>query len=307
MDRTSTYYKQVQLLVQLLPLIAEENCFALKGGTAINLFVLNLPRLSVDIDLVYLPMNDRQTALQDIKKALHRITLRINEIFQDAEIVESFKDKSDALRLVVIRRGVRVKIELSPVLRGTVNQPEKLEVCQKVEDEFGYAEMTVVAPSDLYAGKICAALDRQHPRDFYDVKCLLDNEGLTGDIHQALIVYLISHSRPIAELLKPVRKDFKRLYEGEFVQMEQELVSLEELERTREQLIHLVNASLTEREKLFLLSFKNQSPDWSLLNLQGVEHLPAVNWKLLNLKRMNPGKHKAAYEKLKEVLEVNTD
>ena len=59
MDRTSVYYKQVQLLVQLLPLVAEEDCFALKGGTAINLFVCDLPRLSVDIDLVYLPMNNR--------------------------------------------------------------------------------------------------------------------------------------------------------------------------------------------------------------------------------------------------------
>jgi len=46
LDRTSTYYRQVQLLVQLLPLVAEEDCFALKGGTAINLFVRNLPRLS---------------------------------------------------------------------------------------------------------------------------------------------------------------------------------------------------------------------------------------------------------------------
>ena len=302
MDRTSTYYKQVQLLVQLLPLIAEEDCFALKGGTAINLFVLNLPRLSVDIDLVYLPMNDRQTALTDIKKALQRITLRINTIFSDADIVESFKDKSDALRLVVTRKGVRVKIELSPVLRGTVAKPEKQEVCQKVEDEFGYAEMAVVALPDLYAGKICASLDRQHPRDFYDVKHLLDHEGFTDDIRQALIIYLISHPRPIAELLNPVRKDLKQLYEGEFVQMEQDYVSLEELELTRGQLIRVVNESLTENEKRFLLSFKNKMPDWSLLNLQSVETLPAVNWKLINLKKMEPEKHKAAYEKLQQIL-----
>lgn len=307
MDRTSTYYKQVQLLVQLLPLIAEEDCFALKGGTAINLFVLNLPRLSVDIDLVYLPMNDRQTALNNIKKALQRITQRINDIFSDAQIVESFKDKSDTLRLVVTRKGVRVKIELSPVLRGTVNKPKTLEVCQKVEDEFGYAEMAVVALPDLYAGKICASLDRQHPRDFYDVKHLLDHEGFTDDIRQALIIYLISHPRPIAELLTPVLKDFKQLYVGEFVQMEQETVSLEELELTREQLIRLVNESLTEKEKRFLLSFKNKLPDWSLLNLQGVEYLPAVNWKLINLKRMDPGKHKTAYEKLQDVLSVKRE
>lgn len=305
MDRTSSYYKQVQLLVQLLPLIAEEKCFALKGGTAINLFVRDLPRLSVDIDLVYLLQDDRQVALNNIAKALTRITQRIHDVFPDAEVVESFKDKPDALRLVVTRKAVIIKIELSPVLRGTVYKPVKLEVCQKVENEFGYAEMTIVDLPDLYAGKICAALDRQHPRDFYDVKHLFDHEGLTGDIRQAMLVYLISHPRPMAELLEPVCKDIKQLYEGEFVQMEEEYVSLKELELTREKLIRLVNESLTKEEKQFLLSFKNKTPDWSLLNLNGVDRLPAVNWKLINLKQMKPEKHKAAYEKLQNILRIS--
>lgn len=302
MDKTSSYYKQVQLLVQLLPLIAEEGCFALKGGTAINLFVRNLPRLSVDIDLVYLPMNNRQEALEEITKALTRIAQRIKHAFVDVAIIESFKDKQDALRLVVSRKEAIIKIELSPVLRGTVFNPGMREVCQKVEDELGYAEMTVVAVSDLYAGKICAALDRQHPRDLYDVKILLDNEGITDEIRKALVVYLISHPRPIAELLNPVHKDIKTLYEGEFLQMEEEHVLLEELELTRGHLIRIVNAGLTEKEKQFLLSFKNKAPDWSLLNLEGIENLPAVNWKLINLKNMTADKHKIAYEKLQRVL-----
>jgi len=302
MDRTGSYYKQVQLLLQLLPLIAEEDCFALKGGTAINLFVRDLPRLSVDIDLVYLPMNNRQEALDDITRALTRIAQRIKKAISDVEIVESFKSKPDALRLVVSRKEVKIKIELSPVLRGTVFAPEIRDVCQKVEDEFGYAEMTVVAVSDLYAGKICAALDRQHPRDLYDVKYLLDHEGLTDDTRQALLVYLISHPRPISELLSPTRKDIKQLYDGEFLQMEEEHVSLDELELTREHLIHIVNAGLTEKEKLFLLSFKGKAPDWNLLNLKGIENLPAVNWKLINLKNMKKDKHKIAYDKLQQVL-----
>ena len=141
MDRNSPYYKQVQLLVQLLPLVAEENCFALKGGTAINLFVRNLPRLSVDIDLVYLPMQAWDEALDGIKDALSRIGKRIESVFPDAQLGVSFKDKVDALRVVVTRRGVRIKIELSPVLRGTVFPPELMEVHQGVADEFGYAEM----------------------------------------------------------------------------------------------------------------------------------------------------------------------
>jgi hypothetical protein len=46
-------------LIRVLPSIAEEACFALKGGTAINLFVRDMPRLSVDIDLTYLPVQPR--------------------------------------------------------------------------------------------------------------------------------------------------------------------------------------------------------------------------------------------------------
>jgi len=302
MDRASTYYKQVQLLVQLLPLIAEESCFALKGGTAINLFVRDLPRLSVDIDLVYLPMNNRQEALDDITRVLARIAQRIKKVFSDVEIVESFKSKHDALRLVVSRKDIKIKIELSPVLRGTVFKPEVRNVCQKVEDEFGFAEIAVVALPDLYAGKICAALDRQHPRDLFDVKILLDSSGLTDITRRALLVYLISHPRPIAELLSPARKDIKQLYEGEFLQMEEQHVSLEELERTRENMIQSINAGLTENEKKFLLTFKKKAPDWSLLNLEGVENLPAVNWKLINLNSMKSDKYEVAYKKLRQVL-----
>jgi len=302
MDRSSIYYKQVQWLLQLLPLVAEEDCFALKGGTAINLFVRDLPRLSVDIDLVYLPMNDRHGALDDITNALIRIAQRIGGAFPGATVVEAFKDKSDALRLVAAHEGVKVKIELSPVLRGTVFDTEVRSVCKKVEDEFGYAEMAVVSMADLYAGKICAALDRQHPRDLYDVKCLLENEGLTDDIRAAFLIYLISHVRPIAELLSPVCKDIKSLYEGEFFEMAQESVSLEALESTREQLIHLINTELKNEEKQFLLSFKNKKPDWSLINMKGVESLPAVKWKLINLNSMSASKHKAAYEKLQKLI-----
>ena len=302
MDRTSIYYKQVQLLVQLLPLVAKEECFALKGGTAINLFVRELPRLSVDIDLVYLPLSDREKALDDITEALMRISTSIKTAFPSAKVVESFKDKKDALRLVVSRDNVSIKIELSPVLRGTAFEPQVREVCKAVEDEFGYAEMCVVAESDLYAGKICAALDRQHPRDLFDVKCLLENEGLTKDICKAFLVYLISHPRPMVELLSPIRKDIKGIYEGEFSQMEGESVSLKELEATREELIHRINEVLTVEDKQFLLSFKNKEPDWHLLELKGIEELPAVQWKLINLNKMKKELHQSAYEKLQKVL-----
>jgi predicted nucleotidyltransferase component of viral defense system len=304
MDRESIYYRQVQLLLQLLPFIAKHDCFALKGGTAINLFIRNFPRLSVDIDLVYLPMLDREESLKGIKAALDDIAKSVLAYIPQSKVSKSYEDKNDALRLVVIRDGVLIKIELSPVLRGTVFEPALLQVCEAVEDELGFAEISVVSFADLYAGKICAALDRQHPRDLFDVKLLLDNEGLTSALRKALLVYLISHPRPIAELLQPHLKDISGIYEGEFRNMADVDVPLAELLAVRRQLIDLINGKITQEEKEFLLSFKNKEPDWTLLGLDNIDKLPAVRWKRKNLSKMPAEKHANALKRLSFVLDV---
>ncbi len=302
MDRNSIYYKQVQLLMQVMPFVAKQECFALKGGTAINLFVREFPRLSVDIDLVYLPMKGRDEALQEIREALDSISADLKAAFKDAELTEAHKSKRDSLRLIVARNGVQIKVELSPVLRGTVYEPQLMEVCAAVEDEFGYVEMPVVALADLYAGKMCAALDRQHPRDLFDIKWLLENEGLTDEIRKAFLVYLSSHNRPMAELLRPQYKDISAIYAGEFASMAETDVSLEELEAVRERLVELIHQGLTDTEKGFLLSFKSREPDWALLDLEGVSELPAIKWKQINLAKMPEKKHKLALEKLTDIL-----
>lgn len=302
MDHSSNYYKQFQLLMQVLPFVAGHDCFALKGGTAINLFVRNFPRLSVDIDLVYLPMKSRTEALDEIRSTLDAISNSIVGRLKGAEVIEAYKCKSDALRLIVARNGVQIKIELSPVLRGTVFKPKVMTVCEAVESEFGFAEIAVVALPDLYAGKICAALDRQHPRDLFDVKWLLENEGLTDDLRKALLVYLSSHNRPMVELLRPQFKDITSLYEGEFASMADKDVPLTELLEVRERLVMLIHKGLTANEKSFLLSFKNRQPNWGLLGLEGVSELPAIKWKQINLAKMADDKHKAAYQKLKRIL-----
>ncbi len=302
MDTSSKYYKQVQLLISVLPIVAEEKCFALKGGTAINLFIRDLPRLSVDIDLVYLPMDDRETALTHITDALNRIADSIVEKINGVKIQKSFESRVDALRLIVKQGDAQIKIELSPVLRGTVF-PEKLrEVTEKVEEQFGYVEMPVVSLADLYAGKLCAALDRQHPRDLFDVKFLLENEGLSQDLRKTFLVYLISHNRTMAELLRPTRKELQATYDNEFIRMAQIDVPLEELEAVRETMISELNKSLTDEEKRFLLSFKALKPNWTLLGLSNIENLPAVRWKMHNLEKMDKNRHSEALKNLKDVL-----
>ena len=250
MNRDTIYYKQVQLLIRVLPLVASEQCFALKGGTAINLFIRDLPRLSVDIDLVYLPMFEREVALTNIREALGRISKLIEKTIRSVS-VQNTHEQSEALRLIVSDGSVRIKVELSPVIRGTIFSEKVLSVSKSVEDNFGFAEIQVVSIPDLYAGKICAALDRQHPRDLFDVKLLFENEGFTEDLRKAFIIFLISHQRPMSELLRPNLKDLRSVYENEFYQMTQIDISLKELITTRELLIKTIHKDLKDEEKQF--------------------------------------------------------
>lgn len=304
MKKDSIYYRQVQLLVRVLPLLDTEKCFALKGGTAINLFYRELPRLSVDIDLLYIPSEGREEALRNIRDALSRLSELIKRTIPGIHI-QNAHEQGNALRLILQLDDVRIKVELSPVIRGSVFPEVRMEVCETVEREFGYAEIQVASLPDLYAGKIAAALDRQHPRDLFDVKFLLENEGFTEDLRKTFLVFLISHQRPMAELLAPHRKDLREVYDGEFAQMAEIEVTLEELEQTREKLIEIINTEMTADEKQFLQSFKEQDPQWGLLglpNIKEVASLPSVQWKLLNLSRMDKAKHKDATVKLKKVL-----
>ena len=296
MDRNNPYFKQAELLVRVLPNIARETCFSLKGGTAINLFVRNLPRLSVDIDLVYLPIEDRKTSLTGIDCALNRIADSLEFSSPAYEVVRQIDGPSK--RLLVRSNEVQIKIELSPVLRGSIFPPVMMTVSERVEESFGFAEIQVLSLPDLFGGKICAALDRQHPRDLFDVKLFLDSEGIDRRMMSAFLVYLISHNRPIRELISPKLKELGDIYSSHFQGMSQGPVSLEELASARECLIRTIHEKIIRRDKEFLLSFKSGEPDWSLIDLEGIDLLPAVQWKLINIKKMDKEAHRQAINRL---------
>ena len=144
--------------------------------------------------------------------------------------------------------------------------------------------------SDLYGGKICAALDRQHPRDLYDIHLLFRNEGITDEIRKAFIVYLICHPRPILEILNPSMVDIRGPFEKEFRGMVLEPVTCELLEEERRRLFEEIKAGLTDEEKIFIVSVKEGKPRWDLIGLAGIERLPAIRWKLINIEKMTPRK-----------------
>jgi predicted nucleotidyltransferase component of viral defense system len=301
---TEVYAAQVTLLVRTIPEIAREESFALKGGTAINLFVRDLPRLSVDIDLVYLPVAGRAGSLTGIQDGFGRIADNLRKRL-GFKVVE--QNSGEGAKLIVRAATAQIKVEVSPVLRGTVFAPEMRSVRSSVEDRFGYAEMQVVALPDLYAGKIAAALDRQHPRDLFDILHLYDNEGVTEDIFKAFLIYLVSHNRPPHELLAPHLLYLDAAYLGEFSGMTIEPVPLETLLGIRAKLVADIQTRVREAAPTaFLRSFFAREPDWSQLSLPtDASQLPAVHWKLQNLQRLQAeqiGKFEEQRARLDEVL-----
>ena len=294
------YRRQVALLIRLLPLIAEENCFALKGGTAINLFVRDMPRLSVDIDLTYVPVHSYDTSLAAIDAAMGRIGALIKARIRGATIAEGAKGA--CTHLLVRAEGVTNEIEVTPVMRGCVLEPELKSVTEAVEDAFGFAEMPVLSFADLYAGKFVAALDRQHPRDFFDTRELLDNEGIDDALRRAFLVYLVSHSRPMHEVLAARRKDMTVEFNRGFNGLTEASVTLDELVAARETFIAKVVGEMPAAHKTFLVSFVRGKPDWTSIALPGAANLPAVKWRQLNLDKLTAEKRAAEVASLEKVL-----
>jgi predicted nucleotidyltransferase component of viral defense system len=302
--RDSAYFPQADLLLQVLPFVHAESCFALKGGTALNFFVRDFPRLSVDIDLVYLPLEDRASTLAGIAGALERVAGKAERALA-AKVTRLRLPENGKVYKLLVRgaNGAEIKVEPNLILRGVLYPTSDRQLVPSAVELFGRAvTMRVVSLPDLYGGKFCAALDRQHPRDLFDVHLLFQNEGITDDIRRAFVVFLASHSRPMNELLTPNRKDLAEVYANQFAGMAREEVPLEALNEAREQLIARLNAEMTESERRFLLSLKQLDPQWDLLGIPNLDQLPGIKWKLQNLQRMDTDLRRAAERLLREKL-----
>lgn len=285
------YRKQVDLLLDVIEIALADKRVALKGGTAINLFHRDFPRYSVDIDLCYLPIEDRTLTFKHLHEILLTIKARIEKDLKYKVAASNTLDGKKEAKLVVSNKDVEIKIEPNFILRGGLFESEVRSLSLRAVNELR-REISVQCLSmpDTYGGKICAALDRQHPRDLYDVKYLFENEGITPEVKDSFIFYLISHNRPINELLNPNFKDIGREYREEFVEMAKNEVSLDELIANREKLVHQIKLSLSENDKNFLLSFVSNEPDWTLVRDSKIKDYPSVKWKMLNQEKMEKGK-----------------
>lgn len=297
--------RQVNLLIRLLPFIAQEDCFALKGGTAINLFVRDLPRLSVDIDLVYLPIEERAQTMKRIDAAMRRIAARASSNRGRRRQVGFGTLKAERVATKVFIRDdyAQVKVETTPVQRGCVFEPEERRARRSVEERFGSATMKVASFPDLYAGKIVAALDRQHPRDLFDVHHLLSNEGIDQSLRTAFVVYLLSHGRPLHGLLAPRARDLTAEYERGLVGLVDAPIALSELEKSRDKLVSDLVGRMPENHKRFLVAFERGQPQWDLLDVPHAKDLPAVRWRAVKANRLEAQQRESMVERLEATLE----
>jgi len=302
--KDSPFFKQAELMLRVIPHVAAEQCFGLKGGTAINLFVRDMPRLSVDIDLTYLPIEPRDRSLKNITDALKRIAASMKQAMPKVRVQEGHVRGSNRVaKLFIGNQEAQIKIEPNEVIRGTVFPCAMRDLSEKAEELFGLsASINTLSLADLYGGKLCAASDRQHPRDIFDKKILMDEEGITSDIRRAFVVYLASHDRPINELIDPTRQDIRQVFEREFAGLTSVPVQYEDLIVAREKFIKILKSEFTDRERKFLLSLKEGQPKWSLMEIEGIDKLPAIQWKLTNIKNMSSKKHAESLAKLRTKL-----
>ena len=280
------YLDSARLLTRVAPLVLVDDTFALKGGTAINLFMRDMPRLSVDLDLVFPDYTvPRAEALKRINEAIRRSVARLKK--------QGFQTHAPALadagetKLLVRQGAIQVKIEVNFVMRGTVNRVRMASLAQSARDTLqADLEIPVASLEDVYGGKLVAAMDRQHPRDLFDVMQLFAHEGITSDIRRAFVIYLASHNRPVHEVLFPTLRDVHQEFENNFAGMTVGPVKLDALLAARERMVHELQQGLTKDERRFLLSLVAAEPEWALLGVPHLEQLPGVRWKLQNLGRL---------------------
>ncbi len=276
------YLDSARLLTRVAPLVLVDDTFALKGGTAINLFVRDMPRLSVDLDLVFpdhtLP---REQALKRINEAIRQSAARLQK--QGFQTHAPAAADSGETKLLV-RRG---NIEVNFVMRGTVLPVRRASLKQNARETLqADLEIPVVSLDDVYGGKLVAAMDRQHPRDLFDVLQLFAHEGITNGIRRAFVVYLASHNRPVHEVLFPSLRDIRQEFEHNFTGMTAEPVELDALLAARERMMRELQQGLSADERRFLLSLVTAEPQWALLDMPHLEQLPGPRWKLQNLERL---------------------
>lgn len=292
------YKKQVALLLKILPEIASEKRFALHGGTAINLFELDMPRLSVDIDLTYTSIGEREKDLQTIRILLEELKKRIQKRIPSI----TFSDPivaSENLKINCITNEATVKIEVNQINRGLIASTRLIPLCEKAQNIFdSFCEIPIVSSRQLWGGKIIAALDRQHPRDFFDINNMLTINGFTEDIKIGFVFFILCSNRLIHEILNPQFINQGKVFSSQFDGMTDQSFTFKEYEIVRKKLIETIRKILNQEDKEFLLAFAKGEPNWDKIDYS---EFPAIRWKLLNINKLKENNPKKFHKQITEL------
>jgi len=290
------YKEQVRLLLRILPVIYREEDFAVHGGTAINLFIKNLPRYSVDVDLTYIPLGPRDKSLAEIDKKLAAISQQLQRAVPDINI------RPVPNKLLCTLGRSTVKIEVNGIKRGIIGTTIEMPLCNKAQAEFGmYCKARIVPVEQLYGGKIAAALSRQHPRDLFDYNYMEPDK--IDNLKRGFMFALLGSDKPFIESLAPHAINQQEALENQFRGMTDIPFTYENYESARKHLITFINSILSEEDKMFLISFEEGDPQWKKSAYSDFVDFPSVQWKLLNvnkLKTQNPTKHRQEVDRLKD-------
>ena len=295
------YVDTMRLLLAVAPAVFRSPRLALKGGTALNLFAHDMPRLSVDIDAVFTNhVLNRDDALRAIATDLKAAKSAISASGFRAQLPTA--KGGENVKLLVGGNGQQVKVEVNFVLRGTLLPVTQRPLVPRAQELFTTdIVLPVLDLPELYGGKLVAAMDRQHPRDMFDVQQMLERFGWRSSFVDCFVAYLAGHNRPVHEVLFPNRLPLEPAFSNEFTGLTTDAIALETLEQTQGRLIDELPRALTSRHREFLLSLVSAEPAWDLMPFGHLQHLPAPQWKLINLRKLktrNPGRFSAQHDEL---------
>jgi hypothetical protein len=302
------YIDTVRLLLAITPKVFESGRFAMKGGTALNLFVQDMPRLSVDIDLAFVDHEpDREAALRIIAKELATVRATLASSGYRAHMPANAE--GDDVKLVVGSGAAQVKVEVNFVFRGTVLPVEMQPLVASAQDLFTTElAVPVLATAELYGSKLVAAMDRQHPRDIFDVMQMWQRFGWQPSFIDCFVAYLAGHNRPVHEVLFPKTKPLEPAFTNEFAGMTRDVVDVAMLGQMQTRLLQELPQQLTQAHRNFLLSLVQGNPAWELMPMPHLRELPALKWKLMNLaklKKSNAKRFASQHQLLAERFEQN--
>lgn len=250
-------------------------------------------------------MQDYAHDVQQIEAALGRLAESLRGAPLRLQVQTSAAEGTRAVtRLIASRGRARVQIETTPVMRGTVHPVRQMHVSSRVEEVFGFASAQVLDFADLYAGKMAAALSRQHPRDLFDLGAMLADERADERLWRTFLVYLTCSPRPAWEILEPGEpQGFEETFSAHFDGMTAGPTSIGELLENRARLLSRIAGWLDAPSRAFLESAERESPDFRLIGLPHAAELPGVRRKLQNLASRSKRKREEDLRQLLETLE----